>query len=793
MNNIVFLVGTPYKDAARTGDALSIEDFNMLDSVAKRVGVHAQIVLAVPDEKYAGTKDKPPMSVIKSYRPAVIKEILEYEPTAVIACGPLALHCLLNKGNVPVSEHLRETLVVPDLPNITCVVTHSVEQISVKQGMVKWLVLDTLAALHGRTKTKWGKYTVLQPGTPAWAKRPATLPKKLTHVGFDLETYPGLDPWHPNARIRMAVISDKPGRAWVVQLRRNSLFPKWLKTIVEDPNIVKAGSNIKFDYRWCARFGYKLRNMHDTSTAEHILDCTNPLTDLKSLAFLYLDRLGDYSKGHRSLVKERGDDWALVDDDEQYDYCGADGEASIAAALAQIRALVAEKLDRPFRLSMDLYEVLAEMETRGACVDLRTNEALDKKFEVGLNDLRDQITAVLGPINPNSPDQLAEALIRVVPTINLRKAQIQRQFSNGYYALKKNEDPEDFTTEREVLEREAHRHPIIETILVYRRYQKLHSTYVVGLRNKYAVQHPDGGHYVHTSYRTDVVETYRLSSQGPNLQNIPRKPEPDDDHPIPLELNIKRQYISRWASIGGKLLEADLSQAEVRWAAHLSQDQAMIDALLSGEDTHRELTARYLGKRPEDVTSLERTHGKRQTFLTLYGGGARTLAAQIGVSKARAKVMLDQYFATFSGLKAYIENTKLQVKRTLCSESLFGYRRKFTKPHNWMTYDGFRVERQAWNHQVQSGAAAYTFVAMIDLERAMRANGLKSIIVMQVHDSIVIDLYPGELDKVKSLVVRCLENADIERYGVDSLTVPMVADLAVGDNWGETESVEESA
>ena len=786
--SVVFLVGTPYRDAERTGEALSMEDFAMIDRVAKAVGVHINIVLTVTDTQYAGTKNKPPMAHIKERRAEVLAEILEYDPVAVVACGPVALHCLLNKGNVPVKDHLRETLAVPELSGTTCVVTHSIERVSWKTGMEKWLVLDTLAALHGQTVTEWGDYTVLKPGTPAWAKRPKRLPKKPAIVGFDLETYPGLDPWHPEARIRMAVITHREGRAWVVQLPRNSRFPKWLREIVENPTIIKAGSNIKFDKRWCHRFGYNLVNMHDTSTAEHVLDCTNPLTDLKSLTFLYLPRLGDYSKEHRAMVKERGD-WEHVADDEQYEYCGGDGEASIAAALAQRRALRLSGLDRPFRLSMDLYEVLAQMEIRGACVDMERNAYLDKEFEKGLNDLRDKIIAVLGPINPNSPDQLATALIAVVPNISLRPAQLTRQFSNGYYPLKKNEDPDDYTTEREVLERESHKHPIVETILIYRRYQKLHSTYVVGLRDKHAVQHSDGGYFVHTSYRTDVVETYRLSSQGPNNQNIPRKPEPDDDHPIPLDLNIKTQYISRWASIGGKILEADLSQAEVRWAAHLSGDRRMLQAIKSKVDLHKAMASEAHGKPPEDVTKLERTHIKKTTFLVMYGGGARTLGKQLNVAKAKAGALIDQYFNVFSGLKKYIDRVKLNVKRTLQSESLFGYVRRFQAPHRWDHPAGWRIERQAWNHEVQNGAGAYTFVAMVDLENAMRAAGLQSILVLQVHDSVVIDLYPGELAEVENLVCFWLQNADIGRYGVHGLRVPMIADVAVGPNWGETEDV----
>ena len=786
--NVVFLIGNPYRDADRTDEALSAEDFMMIDRVAKTVGVTINIVLVSHDVMWAQKKKKPSMAHIKERRPEVLEEILEYDPVAVVACGPTALHCLLNKGNVPVKEHLREVLTVPELPGTTCVVTHSIEMVSWKSGMEKWLVLDTLAAIHGQTKTRWGKYTVLKPGTPEWAKRPSRLPNILKIVGLDLETFPGLDPWHPDARMRMVVISHCPGRAWVVQLSKNGRLPKWLSVIVEDPKITKAGSNIKYDKRWLARFGYDLVNMHDTSTAEHVLDCTNPLTDLKSLTFLYLSRLGDYSKEHRGMVKERGG-WEHVADDEQYDYCGGDGEASIAAALAQRRALRESGLDRPYRLSMDLYEVLAQMEIRGACVDMERNKKLDRKFEKGLNDLRDKIIATLGPINPNSPGQLAEALLEHVPNISLRPAQLQRQFSHDYYPLRKNEDPDDYTTEREVLERESHKHPIIETIIIYRRYQKLHATYVVGLREKHAVLHPDGNYYVHTSYRTDVVETYRLSSQGPNNQNIPRKPEPDDDHPIPLDLNIKTQYISRWAKIGGKIFEADLSQAEVRWAAGLSRDSRMLQAIKARIDLHIAMASEAHSKPPKDVTKLERTHIKRTTFLVMYGGGSRTLGRQLNIAKAKAGALIDHYFDTFSGLKTYIDRVKQNVKRTLVSESLFGYVRRFQKPYRWDQPAGWRIERQAWNHEVQNGAGCYTFVGMIDIENTMRAAKLNSIMVLQVHDSVVIDVYPGEEQQVEALVREHLEHADIARYGVEMPDVEMTVDVAVGPNWGETEDV----
>lgn len=784
MKRVVFLLGVPDRDAYKTGNPVSDSDFDMINEVAEKLDITIDIVFAVPDVNLSGRAKEAKMSVIRDHRDAVIADVLALKPDAVVACGPVALKCLTNKGTVSVKENQRENLDIPELGDIVVVVTHGMEMIAANPGMDKWLVLDTYAALHGRLKTEWGKYYILDPDTSEWHTKPKALAKAKI-IGLDLETFPGLDPWADDARIRMAVVSDKVGRAWLVQSTPDSRFPTWLVDMMADPAVLCGGSNIKFDYKWLKRFGYMLTNMHDTSTTEHILDCTNPLTDLKSLTFKYVPKLGDYSKGHRALVKERGG-WEFVEDHEMYDYTGGDGESSIGTMLGQLKEIKQQGLMRPYRLSMDLYALLAEMETRGACVNMRTNRKLDREFNKEIGKLREQIYATLGPINLNSPYQLADALLRVVPGIKLNKKNLAGQF-NDWRRPRNEEEEEDLSTGKDILERESHKHPVIAMVLLYRRLTKLHGTYVESLHDKHMVKHNDGQYYVHTSYRPDVVETYRLSSQGPNLQNIPRKPEPDEPHPIPQHLNIKNQYVSRFK--GGKILEADLSQAEIREAADLSGDKALIAALTSGEDVHQSITATFHAVPFDSVTKLMRTQGKRQTFLVIYGGGANTLSRQIGVNKERAEELLRMFFNAFPELDAFINKVKLDVKRNLYSESVFGYRRKFRKPPSWDCWDGWRIERQAWNHQVQNGAACITYVAMLNLESHMRMRGMKSLLVMQVHDSILIDCYPGEEDTVAWLAKECLEHPTLERYGV-KMQVPLVADVEVGKSWGTKEKIE---
>lgn len=784
MKKAVFLIPV-LGEFAHKGDALAANDWKVLSTLADNLDLDAHVVFALQAGEYAGNVKAVTMKAMRAERDRVLQEIREHDPDFIVCFGPVAVQCAVDKGNQPLTNFLRKEFEFVGMPGKPTYATQSLEMVRANPGAEKWLTLDLRAALAGFTKTRWGEYVVLKPGDPAWDVRPLELaalrPGSL--VGFDLETYPSLDPWHPEARIRMAVVSFEPGKAYVVQLPTFSAMPHWLDDLLRDERYVKCGSNIKYDVRWCERFGYKVLNVWDTSSAEHILDETDPFKDLKSLTFRYLPRLADYSAGHRALVAARGS-WAAVDDEEQYDYAGADGEASIAAASAQQEQLVTGPscLRRAHRLIRELYPVLAKMETRGVRVCAETNSFLDKEFSHELDAVRDRICEHLGPVNPNSPTQLVDALTEQVPGIDLRKPQILRQLAYKYYRLP-GDTEESFSTERAVLEREASKHPVIEDILLWRRLQKLHGTYVVGLRDKHMTLHTDGKHYVHTSYRTDVVETYRLSSQGPNMQNIPKKPEPDEKHPIPEHLNIKNQFVSRFK--GGSFFEADLSQAEIRVAAVLSRDQRMLEAIHKGTDLHRELAAKMLGKRPDQVTDLERHNCKRLTFLVLYGGGANTLSAQLGIAKEAAGALIDQYFATFDKLHEYIERVKRLVKRDLYSESVFGFRRRLRAPANWNTWDGWRVERMAWNFQVQNTAACITYVAMIDLERAMRKAGLRSLLMTQVHDSVGVDVYPGEEQQVAELATHALTWPRIADYDA-VLSVPLTADVAIGPSWGKT-------
>jgi len=782
MKKVVFLLGTMSRFAPR-GDALSSSDLRILEEVANAADIDAEVVFATQTIMCAKNPDRASMKVLREERERVLEEIRGYEPDVVVVFGPIALKSITNRGNVPLNESMRQRFVIEDFKDIDIpyVVTYSMDMVNAKPGVKKWLILDTLAAVNGQTHTEWGDYDVLLPSDPVWDQCPSAFnilsPGSL--IGFDLETYPAFDPWCEDSRIRMAIISREAHKSTIVQLGPDSQLPVWLRRIVEDPDVIKAGSNIKFDYKWLRRYGVEMVCMQDTSVTEHILDETNPYKGLKHLTFLYAPWLGDYSKEHRTLVAERGG-WEHVADDEQYTYAGGDGEASYCTAVAQRKKIRDEDLVRPFALSHDLYVVLCEMEHNGCKIDMDVNASLDLKFLSALSVLREEITEELGPINPGSSKVLATALKDKIPGLDLTKTKMWRLFQER----PGDDEDEKISTNKATLEREAHKHPIIETVLRWRRLSKLHSTYVVGIRDKYKISRPDGT-YLSTTFRGDVVETNRLSSQGPNLQNQPSKPDPDDPHPIPLDLNTKLQFISRFDD--GVFMEVDEAQIEIRMAAMLSGDQKMIGAIESGEDVHTAMAATLLDKKFEDVTGFERQRCKKLTFLILYGGGANTLAKQLGIKKDAAKVLIADYFRVFNRLDFFINQVKMKVKRDLFVESPFGYRRRFVAPANWMSPDGWRVERQAWNHMVQNTAAGVMYCALIKLRREMKKRELQSLIVLTVHDSIGLDVHPDEIDVVARLVKDCMENPGTEDFGVE-ITIPLEADVEVGQSWGAKET-----
>ncbi len=767
-----FVLGTMEFSALRNGEALTEFTYGLLRRVADEFGLEADLVFVSEDEWDAGkTRQQLKMDFIRSQRGRVLDEIGNHQSDVVICFGPVATMCIFDRGNMVEGELLRKEHRPLGNSGPRVFVTYGMENVRGRPGLAEWVSLDVRACIYGQTVTEWGNYTILQPDAKEWHLLPPPL-EGANIIGFDLETYPGVKPWAEDARIRMAIVSDQVGRAWVIQAGPSSELPEWLIRMVEDERILKCGSNIKFDYLWMRRFGYRVVCMWDTSTAEHILDESNPKKDLKSLTFRYVPKLGDYSAEQRALVKARKG-WEHVLDHEMYQYAGADGEASVGTFHGQNRRLRDDGLVRAHQLMVALYPVLCDMEYLGACISLSANRDLDRIYTDKLVGLRDQIIAHLGPINLNSHKQLAEALKRVVPTISLTVKQLQKAVKE---AEEDEAEEEETTTKKSILEREAHKHPVIALVLEYRKYHARYKTFVKGIYEKHAVRVGQRA-FIHPSFNTAIVETFRLSSTNPNGQNIPRK---DNDDP---SYTIKRQFVSRFE--GGSILEADMSQLEVRLVAWLSHDPAFVRAVTAGDDTHREVAAQIHNKAPADVTEEERYWAKRQTFGMIYGIGEKKLALDAKVSPLKARQMIKLFFDTFPVLKAHIDKTHAAVVQSLQVDTPFGFRRRFAKPDHWRTLEAFGILRQAFNTDIQNTAACVVYCSMIWLHKALIDHKLYSKIVLQVHDSIVVDVCPGEEEQVIALVKYAMESPAVwAEWGVH-IDVPLRCDIGIGPNWGE--------
>ena len=342
---------------------------------------------------------------------------------------------------------------------------------------------------------------------------------------------------------------------------------------------------------------------------------------------------------------------------------------------------------------------------------------------------------------------------------------------------------EELTTNAAILEREQAKHPIIKDLLNYRRMHKRWAVYVDKFKDKLVERNDQ--HFVHGSFRTDVVETFRLSQTNPNLMNIPRNFETDGFTKAQVKkmmaLNVKNQFIPRFD--GGVFMEVDEGQLEIRVAAWMSNDQKLMEAITMGIDIHVAVAAVLLGKLPSAITKDERQRCKTLNFLILYGGGAGLLGRALGVSKDQAQRYIDQYFEGFPQLKLWMDRVRERVQMDLMVETPFGFKRYFDKPHDWNSKAGFRIERQAVNTLVQSPASTIVQIAMTQAEQAIEDEGLASLMTLQVHDSAGLEVPAHEVRHTADIMRHYFEAPDLSEFGI-KLPIPLIADVEVGDTWG---------
>ena len=421
-----------------------------------------------------------------------------------------------------------------------------------------------------------------------------------------------------------------------------------------------------------------------------------------------------------------------------------DSEKVMLAQLAEH-----EQQDLLFEMELPLADVLAKMEITGIAVQKATLQDMETANQKAIEQLTQEIYDLAGTeFNINSPKQLGEVLFDKLQL----PLTMTKKTKTGY------------STAVDVLERLAPISPVVSKILEYRQIAKLQSTYIVGLQD--FIQ-SDGK--IHTRYLQDLTQTGRLSSVDPNLQNIP----------IRLEQGrlIRKAFVP--SEEDALLLSSDYSQIELRVLAHISQDEHLIAAFREGADIHTSTAMRVFGiEKPEDVTPNDRRNAKAVNFGIVYGISDFGLANNLGIPRKRAKQYIDTYFERYPGIKHYMETVVREAKDKGYVETLFKRRRELPDINSRNFNIRNFAERTAINSPIQGSAADILKIAMINLDRALAAADLKSKMLLQVHDEIVLQVPKDELETVKRLVKETMETA-IE------LSVPLVADESAGQTWYE--------
>lgn len=514
--------------------------------------------------------------------------------------------------------------------------------------------------------------------------------------------------------------------------------------------IMKVGQNIKFDLNVLANYGIEIyAPMFDTMLAHYILQ-PEQRHNMDYLAEIYLnyrtihieeligEKKGGGQKNMRDLSPTLIRDYACEDAD---------------ITLRLMRPLREEleknnQLDVFQNIEMPLMPVLAEMERNGVRIDTAALEETGNAFRTEMEQLEKDIYEMAGhEFLLTSPRQVGEVLFG-----EMGLNEKARKTKSGQYS-----------TSEEELEKIRHKHPIVDKILQHRGLKKLLSTYIEALP-KLINKHT--GH-IHTSFNQAVTATGRLSSSNPNLQNIPVRGENGRE--------IRKAFIPEEGQI---FFSADYSQIELRLMAHLSGDAHLIEAFNNGEDIHAATAARIFKKPLEEVSRDERRKAKTANFGIIYGISAFGLAERMEVSRTEAKELIDNYFQTYPGVREYIDNSVSRAKELGYIETLCGRRRYLPDINSRNAVVRGYAERNAVNAPIQGTAADIIKIAMIRVAARFKAEGIRSKMILQVHDELNFSVLPEELDRVRSIVTHEMNHAF-------TLSVPLEADCGEGSNWLE--------
>lgn len=521
-----------------------------------------------------------------------------------------------------------------------------------------------------------------------------------------------------------------------------------LKPFFESEHIRKSGQNLKYDLNVLRRYQVEVKGtLFDTMIAHYLL---NP-EKKHGMDYLSETYLGYRPVSIEQLIGKKGKNQLNMRDvalDNILEYACEDADITLQLREVFAPVLASKEMHQlATEVEMPLIDVLSAMECEGINIDCAALKQYSKVLEQELILLHDSIMQHAGvPFNPDSPKQLGEILFE-----HLKIDLGAKRTKTGQYA-----------TGEEILITLRDKHPIVNDLLEYRGLRKLKSTYVDTLPEM--VNKATGR--IHTTFLQTVAATGRLSSNHPNLQNIPIKTEKGRE--------IRKSFVPR--NNDHLILSADYSQIELRIIAALSNDIGMIEAFARGEDIHAATAAKVFGVPLNEVTKEMRSKAKAVNFGIIYGQSAFGLSQNLGISRTEAKEIIDNYFEMFSGVKTYISDAAKKAKETGYVETLLKRRRYLSDINSSNPVVRNQAERNAINAPIQGSAADIIKIAMVNIHRELKEKKLKTKMILQVHDELLFDLYKPEKEVVMDIVRDKMEHAV-------KLSVPLTVEMAAAENW----------
>lgn len=683
----------------------------------------------------------PKIKHIRACRDYLLNEIATIQPKLIVALGVVALQSLMDDALIRLGANRGKILYseFPQIKDIPIIVTYHPAGVLRNQDWINPVLSDF---------EKITKF--LKEGIPKKLKVQyfeGVCSPRNRRIAFDVETT-GLDPFKKGGEIKCIGTSHAPCFGFATENLEE------VKAILENPGIYKVGHNIKFDIKWAAKYGIKVTGpIRDTMVEAHLLNENEPSFGLKELSAQYTD-MGGYTQHIDKIVKLAKGNRTKIPRNILLHYCAADCDATIRLDKIFMPQIKTEGLFPLFKLTMKGLELFTRAELAGVKIDLEHREYLRGIYKRKIDTLYRKIGAASGieDFNPDSTIQLGKLLtgkfgLPIVKQTTLGRVSVDK------FALDKL-----LTVDTS---------GIIKAILRLRELKGDYTKYLEDTKSKEIVS-SDG--YIHCEFRVNGTDTGRYSCVNPNLQQVTKNS------------SIKEIFISRFSP--GRIVQIDYDQGELRLLAQYTQDRTLLNAFRDGQDIHKITASKIFGVKFNDVTDEQRFAAKTINFGILYGMGPDKLSKTLKISMPRAAEFIREYYVNLKGVTEWKRDREKEILEAGFVTSLFGRKRRIpiVDEHNKRAI--FKAQRQAVNAPIQGALHDLNILFATSLDKYLRRDSFKSIIILAIHDSIILDCPKEEVAQVERIAKKLASEVDTSKFGF-TFNVPLSVSVGHGINWKE--------